>query len=76
MVLFRVVKCPSCGYFQVTGAAKSLKCLKCSKTKVIPYLKVYFKSYDAKECQAMLAKFKEDEFKQKGKFSDDFDSVI
>lgn len=76
MPLYRVVRCPNCAHFQVTGASKSLKCLKCNKSKVISYLKIYFKSYDPKECQIILSKLKEEEFNQKNKYSDDFESVI
>lgn len=74
--IFRVVKCPNCGFFQVTGASKSLKCQKCSKSKVISYLKIYYKSDDARLAANALEKLKEKEAKEKGKFSTEFDSVI
>jgi hypothetical protein len=69
---FRVVKCLSCYLFQVTGSSKSLKCLRCGKTKVISSLKIYFKSESAKECQLVLAELKKREFSEKEENHDDF----
>ena len=63
--IFRVVKCPSCFLFQVTGASKSLKCLRCNKTKVISSLKIFYKSGLAKECQLALSELKKKEFENK-----------
>jgi hypothetical protein len=70
--LFRVVKCPSCFLFQVSGSSKSLKCLGCSKSKVLSYLKIYFKSVSAKDCQIVLAELKKKEFEEKENNHDDF----
>jgi hypothetical protein len=70
--LFRVVKCPSCFLFQVSGSSKSLKCLGCSKSKVLSYLKIYFKSNSAKDCQVVLAELKKREFEEKENNYDDF----
>jgi hypothetical protein len=72
MKKFRVVKCPSCYLFQVTGSSKSLKCLRCGKSKVISSLKIYFKSESAKECQLALAELKKRDFSEKEENHDDF----
>ncbi len=69
---FRVVKCPVCVLFQVTGSSKSLKCLRCGKSKVISSLKIYFKSESAKECQLVLAELKKREFSESENNHDDF----
>mgnify|MGYP001407221794 CR=1 FL=1 len=69
---FRVVRCPSCLYFQVTGASKSLKCLKCNKSKVLSYLKIYFYSGSAKECQLVLAELKKQEYETRENNHGDF----
>lgn len=70
--MFRVVRCSNCLLFQVTGASKALRCLRCSKSKVISSLKIYFRSESAKDCQLVLAKLKEDEFMAKDENHDDF----
>ena len=70
--MFKVVKCSNCGLFQVSGATKSLKCLKCGRTRVLSSLKVYFRSADARECQQVLAGLKEEEFMGKEGAHDDF----
>jgi hypothetical protein len=70
--LFRVVKCPSCLLFQVSGSSKSLKCLSCSKSKVLSYLKIYYKSDSARDCQVVLAELKRREFEQRENNHDDF----
>ena len=70
---YKVVRCPNCSFFQVTGASSSLKCLKCGKSKVISYLKIYFQSDDAKECALKLQEFKKENAKDK---SDEFRSVL
>ena len=72
MKFFRVVKCPSCVLFQVTGSTKSLRCLRCNKSKVISSLKIYFKSESAKECQIVLAELKKREFSEREENHDDF----
>ena len=73
--MYRVVKCPHCAFFQVTGDSKSLKCQRCSKSKVISYLKIYYQSEDSMAAGKALAKLKEEEHKSKSR-SDDFESVI
>ena len=70
--MFRVVRCPSCMYFQVSGSAKSLKCLRCSKSKVLSSLKIFYKDGSAKNCQLVLAQLKKEEFETRENSHDDF----
>ena len=76
MTIYRIVKCPNCAFFQVTGSQSSLKCQKCGKSKVISYLKIYYKTNNNSEAAKVLAKLKEEEAKQKGKYLEDFESVL
>ena len=70
--IFRVIKCPNCFLFQVSGSSKSLKCLKCNKSKVLSSLKIFYKSESAKNCQLVLAELKKNEFEEKENNYDNF----
>ena len=74
--MFRIVRCPNCALFQVTGAKTSLKCLKCGKSKTLSHLKIYYKTNNNSEAAKVLAKLKEDSARSKNKYSEDFKSVI
>lgn len=73
---YKIIKCPNCYLLQVTGASKSLKCLRCNKSRVISNLKVFFKSYSAKECQLVLGDIKKREFEECEGNHDDFFSYL
>ncbi len=72
MKLYHIVKCSNCGLAQVTSSTNSLKCQRCSKSRVMSSLKKFFSSYDAKEASIALQKLKENEAIQKDKFSLEF----
>ena len=66
---FLIVRCPSCGFRQVTSA-KTLKCKRCNKSTKIFQKKglglIIYKSFDTgTEANKFVTKFKDEILKQK-----------
>lgn len=72
VLVYKLVRCSNCGLFQVTTSEKSLKCQKCQKSKVLPSLKIFYRTEDGRDAARKLSELKEEEAIKKEKFSMEF----
>ena len=72
MALFKVVKCPNCYLFSVSGASRTFKCQRCKKTRTFNNLRIFYKSTDPRNASEFLRKLKENNAKSKGEYFEDF----
>lgn len=75
-MIYKVVRCPNCGFFQVTSSKTSLKCQKCNKSRVLSKVKIFYQDADARMCARVLIKVKEQVAVNMDKYSEEFESVI
>ncbi len=74
VLVYKLVRCSQCGLFQVTTSQKTLKCLKCSKSKQLSLLKIFYSTENGQDAAKMLSKLKEEEAIKKEKFTMEFSS--
>ena len=55
---FKVVKCPRCGFFQLTTASKSVRCFSCGHAWQLDNDSILFSSFDSEEARRFLIKLK------------------
>lgn len=76
MKRYKIVRCPNCTTFQITSSDKTLKCVKCSKTKVLSKLRILYSDDNPQFATKVLQEIKLQKPKQNEKYSEEFKSVI
>jgi hypothetical protein len=61
--MYKVILCPNCKTYQSTSAKITFKCIKCSKTKKLSSIRIYFQSENPNQVVEVLKEIKKEKFK-------------
>lgn len=73
---YKIVRCPNCATWQMTTSKKTLKCIKCGKTKVLTSLKIFYHSENPQMTTKVLQELKLEKPIKDNKYSEEFESAI
>jgi len=61
--MYKIILCHNCKTYQSTSAKTTFKCIKCSKTKKLCLMRIYYESENPNQIVEILKQIKKEKFK-------------